>query len=86
MHRDSLGLQLLDECHRIHDEVIEKELAHAPWGQAIKLFRRIARAVAPIPKVRGIWQRMVTDSLYHVRGPDWSPVIRLNLEERRWQL
>jgi glycosyltransferase involved in cell wall biosynthesis len=76
MHEDSLGLQDLERCHAIHDEVIEAELKQVPWGGVLRAFRRIGRTVKPIPKVRGFWERGVLGSLYRRRGADWPEVIR----------
>lgn len=84
VHGDSLGLQDMERCHQIHDEIIEGELSRTPWGKSIKLFRRISRAVKPIPKVRGLWQRLVINSLYRRSGPDWPPVIQYHYD--KWVL
>jgi glycosyltransferase involved in cell wall biosynthesis len=75
MHSDSLGLQDMERCHRIYDEVVEKELDHTAWGRSLRLFRRLDRLAKRIPKIRGLWQRLVTHSLYCRPGADWQPVI-----------
>jgi len=75
IHGDSLGLQNMEACSRIYDEFIEAELDQLPWGKFLRLSRRIGRAVKPIPIVRGIWRRLVTNSLYYRPGPDWPPII-----------
>ena len=75
IHGDSLGLQDMEACYRIHDEFIEAELNRVPSGKSIRLFRRIGQTLKPIPIVRGIWRRVVTNSLYYRVGPDWPPVI-----------
>jgi glycosyltransferase involved in cell wall biosynthesis len=87
-HGDSLGLQLLEECYRIHDEVIEKELERVAWGEALRLFRRVSGRMQSIRKVRYFWRRLVMDSLYKMPGSDWAPVIRCDIEakERRWHV
>lgn len=79
VHDDSLGLEDMDRCHRIHDEIIEEELKCIRGARIVRFFRKIDRAVKPIPKVRGIWQRVVTRSLYHLPGPDWPPVIQYEI-------
>jgi glycosyltransferase involved in cell wall biosynthesis len=81
-HGDSLGLQDMELCHRIQDEVIEEELKSAPWGKSLKFFRRVSGIMGRIPKVRGLWQRTVMKGLYRMPGPDWPPVIRH--ENNRW--
>jgi glycosyltransferase involved in cell wall biosynthesis len=82
VHGDSLGLQDMEACHRIHDEFIEEELRNASWGRSLRLFRQLTRAVKPIPKVRGLWQRLAINSLYRLPGPDWAPVIRYH--DKKW--
>jgi glycosyltransferase involved in cell wall biosynthesis len=74
-HGDALGVSFVEECHRIHNEVIEKELKDASWGKALKILGGVAPALRPIPVVRGIWRLLVTNSLYRMPGPDWPPVI-----------
>jgi glycosyltransferase involved in cell wall biosynthesis len=83
VHGDSLGLQELEACHRVHDEIVEAELNRAPWGKSLRLFRRISRAVQPIPKVRGLWQRVVMKGLYRMPGPDLPPLIKY--QDDRWK-
>jgi glycosyltransferase involved in cell wall biosynthesis len=75
-NRDSLGLQNAEECLRVQDEIIEKELQGMVWGKAMKLMRATGRAVKGIPVARGIWRRLVTNSLYRLPGQDWPPTIR----------
>jgi hypothetical protein len=75
-HGDSLGLQDLERCHAIHDEVIQTELKHAPWSAAVRVFRTAGRAAKAIPKVRGLWERGVMRRLYKRRGADWPDVIQ----------
>jgi glycosyltransferase involved in cell wall biosynthesis len=74
-HEEGLGQGNMDlyvqECERI----VEKELVQVAHGRWIRVLRGISRTVKPIPVVRGVWRLLVTDSLYHRRGPDWPPVI-----------
>jgi hypothetical protein len=72
----------MDANQRIQDAYIEAELQGMPWGKSLKLFRQLSNAVKSIPKVRGLWQRVVIDSLYRIPGPDWPPVIRY--EKDKW--
>jgi glycosyltransferase involved in cell wall biosynthesis len=74
-HPDALGLVGYDECERLHDEYVEADLASAPWGKSLKAFRRLSRSMQAIPKIRGLWQRIVINGLYRLPGPDWPPVI-----------
>jgi glycosyltransferase involved in cell wall biosynthesis len=74
-HDDSLGLQDMEECYRIHDEYIEAELDSAPYGKSLRLFRRISRRMESSPILRKAWKRQVMDRLYLRRGRDWPPII-----------
>jgi glycosyl transferase family 2 len=84
VHGDSLGLTNLEECHRNHDGFIEEDLKTAPWGKSLKLFRYVSRTMQSIPKVRGLWQRLVTNSLYRLPGPDQPPIIKYQGD--RWRI
>jgi glycosyltransferase involved in cell wall biosynthesis len=75
-HGDSLGLLDMDACHRVHDEVIEKELNSVRQGQWIRAFRTMDHRVMKIPKVRYAWRKVVRRALYELPGPDWPPVIK----------
>jgi glycosyltransferase involved in cell wall biosynthesis len=84
IHGDSLGLQDMEACYRIHDEFIEAELNSFPAEKSIRLLRRIGRAVKPIPIVRGIWRRLVTNRLYYRPGEDWPPIIEYQWGKNKW--
>jgi hypothetical protein len=84
MHGDSLGLTNLEECHRTHDGFIEEDLNTAPSGKSLRMFRRVSKAMQRIPKVRGLWQRFVTNSLYRLPGPDLPPTIHYHGD--RWKI
>jgi glycosyltransferase involved in cell wall biosynthesis len=75
IHGDSLGLQDMEECYRIHDECVGEELRNFPKANLIKLIRHVTKTVEPIPLVRGVWRRIVVDGLYHRAGSDWPPII-----------
>jgi len=74
-HDDALSAADLSGYDRNCDEVVVRELQQAPWSALIKTFRWLDRAVKPIPKLRGVWQRVAMRGLYHLPGPDWTPVI-----------
>jgi hypothetical protein len=84
VHGDSLGLTNLEECHRTHDGFIEEDLNTAPSGKSLRMFRRVSKAMQRIPKVRGLWQRFVTNSLYRLPGPDLPPTIHYHGD--RWKI
>ena len=75
LHPDSLGMQDIEECYRVHNEYIEAELDSAPYGKWLRLFRRISRRMESNPILRKVWKRQVMDRLYHRAGRDWPPVI-----------
>lgn len=83
MHAASMALQDLEACHRIHDEIIEAELDRMPRGKALRRFRKVSRQAMKIRGVRYAWWKLVESPLYRMRGPDWPPVIRYNVE-RGW--
>jgi len=75
-HPDSLGLQNLDECHRIHDEIIEKELASMPAAAGLKLFRAISTRALRSPALAKPWSKLVLGALRKWPGKGGAPVIR----------
>ena len=81
-HDDSLGLQDMEECYRIHDEYIEAELDSAPYGKWLRLLRRVGARMESNPLLRKIWKRQVMDRLYHRAGRDWPPVIEY--QNNKW--
>lgn len=80
----SRGLRTLEACHQIHNRIVEEELQRVRWGKPLRLMRRIGQAVEPIPKVRGLWWRLVTSNLYNRPGRDWTPVI--HYEGDKWSM
>lgn len=75
MHEASLGLQTLEECHRIQDEIVEAELRRAPHGGMLKLWRALDRGMKKIPGVRWAWWKLVERPVGNMRGGDWPGVI-----------
>jgi glycosyltransferase involved in cell wall biosynthesis len=73
-HGDSLGLQDLEACHRVHDEIIEAELEKESGAEWIRRFRRLRARTETMPLGRGLWRRVMY-RLYHQRGRDWAPLI-----------
>jgi glycosyltransferase involved in cell wall biosynthesis len=78
-HPNSLSHANLDQYNQRCDTIVAQELSCTPGYRPLKALARINRMVKRIPKVRGIWQRMVTNHLswclYHLAGPDWAPTI-----------
>jgi hypothetical protein len=75
-HPDSLGLQNLAECHRIHEEIIEKELATMPQAAGLKSFRALSSRAMSIPSLEKPWRKLVLGILPKLPGIDRAPVIR----------
>lgn len=75
MHSDALSWGNIERYNQRCDAIIGRELASMRGGSFPKLFRWIGRVVKPIPKVRGLWQRIAINALYRLPGPDWPPVI-----------
>jgi glycosyltransferase involved in cell wall biosynthesis len=82
-HSDSIGLQDMAACHRVHDQIVAAELA-APGLESARRFRRLHRFFQSIPKVRWFWNRYVFAPLYNRHAPDLPPIIRY--EKDRWIL
>ena len=83
-HPDSIGLQGMGDCERLHAEFVEAELSRMAVPVWLKLLRLVNRAVAPIPRIR-VWCRNLTRyGLYHLPGPDWPPVIEY--QEDGWHM
>jgi glycosyltransferase involved in cell wall biosynthesis len=74
-HEDALSSSDLERYNQTCDEIVELELESAPWGKSIKLVRRISAIMKNIPKIRGLWQRLVINALYRLPGSDWPPTI-----------
>jgi len=75
LHPDALGNSDLESYERACNKIAEREAESLRWRRTVKFFRRVTRAVQPIPKVRGLWYRLAIRGLYRLPGPDWTPVI-----------
>ena len=74
-HPDSLGLQNLAECHRIHDEIVETELAHMPNATALRTFRTLSSRIMEFPGLENFWRKNVLGTLPRLPGSDRAPII-----------
>ena len=81
-HPDSLGLQDLAECHRVHEEILEKELASMQNAAALKAFRGISARVARVPGLEKPWGKLLLGVLPRLPGMNVAPVIRYR--KNRW--
>jgi hypothetical protein len=83
-HPDGLSHSNIDRYNRTCDEIIEQELQSSPNAVAVKLFRKINRAVISIPILRGIWLRTAIKALHQMPGPDWAPIIEYR--DAQWRM
>lgn len=78
-HPKSLSHDNVDQYDAICDQIIEAELRRGPGHKRLLVWRRLNRAIRNIPKVRGLWRRLVFDPyhrrLYRRPGADWAPTI-----------
>jgi len=81
-HPDSLGLQNLKECHRIQDDIIEKELASMKNVAFLKLFRAVSARALRTPGLAKPWSKAVIGVLRKWPGSGRAPVIRYR--DQRW--
>jgi glycosyltransferase involved in cell wall biosynthesis len=83
-HPDSLGLQNLEECHRIQDEIIEKELDSLNGVDAIRSLRAMGKRALRTPTLAKLWTKLVIGSLRRWPGAGAAPVIRYR--QNRWRM
>jgi glycosyltransferase involved in cell wall biosynthesis len=68
--------------NQICDQIADRELAGVPGARAAKLFRRLTRMIAHIPKIRSLWHKYALQSIYRCPGPDWPP--RIVAKRDKW--
>jgi glycosyltransferase involved in cell wall biosynthesis len=81
-HPDSLGLTNLEECHRVHEEALEREVAALPGATMLKSFRKVSGRIQQSGTLAKPWRKLVLGSLMKWPGKDLPPVIRYRKE--RW--
>jgi glycosyltransferase involved in cell wall biosynthesis len=82
-HPDSLGLQNLAECHRIHEEIIENELASMKGAAGLKNFRRLS-SFFMCTGLEKPWRKLILAALPKLAGDSRGPVIRFR--KNAWTL
>ena len=85
-HANSIGLEDMAACHRVHSQVIDAELESLPWGGALKRIQRVSSRLEVTPKVGFLWQpfvKFLKRRLYATPGSDWPPVIEYD-QGRGW--
>jgi hypothetical protein len=81
-HPDSLGLRNLEECHRIHEEILAQEVASLPDASLLRGFRSLSASVLKIPALAKPWRKLVIGTVMKWPGKDLPPVIRYR--DGRW--
>ena len=84
VHPDSLGLSKMDECQRIHDEIIAAERSHTRWGPGFAAFDRLNRAAVKVPVLNVLWHHTIMSALIRLPAPDLTP--RIRYRNNRWTL
>jgi glycosyltransferase involved in cell wall biosynthesis len=66
-HPDSLGLQNLAECHRIHEEILENEISSMKGSAGLKSFRELGFWLSKMG-LEKTWRKLVLASLPKLGG------------------
>ena len=74
-HPDSLGLQNLAECHCIHEEILQNELASMKGAAGLKSLRRLGSIVEKLGLAKP-WRKLVLATLPKLPAAGRGPVIR----------
>lgn len=86
LHDGALSASNMARYDRNCDEIAAREVRSLQGREraTLQTFRWISEAVKPIPKVRGLWQRLAMRALYRMPGADWAPTIEYG--ERGWRI
>ena len=86
LHDGALSASNMARYDRNCDEIAAREVRNLRGREraALQTFRWISEAVKPIPKVRGLWQRLAMRALYRMPGADWPPTIEYG--EKGWRI
>lgn len=86
LHAGALSASNMERYNRNCDDIAAREVRSLDGSKkaVLKALRWMSRAVKPIPKLRGLWQRVAMRGLYGMRGRDWPPVIEYG--EDGWRL
>jgi glycosyltransferase involved in cell wall biosynthesis len=86
-HPNSLSHGNVNRYNQGCDTIVDRELSRTREYRSLAAFTRFSRTMKRIPKVRGIWQRLVANKLlwclHRLPGSDWAPVIRYRGD--KWQ-
>ena len=75
-HPDSIGLQNLAECHRIHEEIVAQEVASLPNAEGLKRFRALSARIMSISGLEKPWRKLVLGTLPRLPGAQRASIIR----------
>jgi hypothetical protein len=74
-HPDSLGLRNLEECHAIHEEILQQEVAALPDASLLRWFRSLSARVLRVPALAKPWRKLAIGTLMKWPGKDLPTVI-----------
>lgn len=80
-HPDSIGLQNLAECHRIHDEIVKTELTQMSNAAILRAFRKLSSRILDFPGLEKFWRKNILGTLPKLPGMDRAPIIRFRKGE-----
>jgi len=81
-HSDSIGLQDIEECHRIHEEILDHELDSLSRPKLLTSFRTLSRKMQSIPALAKPWRKLVLGAMMKWPASDLPPIIRYR--DGRW--
>jgi glycosyltransferase involved in cell wall biosynthesis len=84
MHTDSINASDPAGYARHCEAIVERELDYVQRTKALKAFRKLGRSATRIPKVRGVWLRVVMRILYKRSWRDWPS--KIVFKDDQWVL
>jgi hypothetical protein len=74
-HPDAISYVGRAAYYRRCDEIIDRELSSVPFGNGLRIFRKVSKTMMKIPVVRRAWRATVIRALYRMPGSDLTPII-----------
>ncbi len=86
LHDGALSASHMQRYNATCDAIAAREVQSLRGGEraALQSFRWLTEKVKPIPKVRGLWQRVAMRALYRMPARDWPAAIEYT--EFGWRL
>jgi glycosyltransferase involved in cell wall biosynthesis len=75
LHVDAQGWRDLEASHRIHDQIVEKELESLSGHEWLRAFRSISSKLQETPALIKPWRKLVLGAVMKWPGSDLPPVI-----------